>query len=541
MTDAESDDGGDFHAEGLENGFRTNTATSTDPNRPDSALSSQTRPSTRAPPSRRGVGAPGSLNTLRSRGIFGGPASSVTNSSRPTSSTSRTSRTHVPSLASHAFFRPMSSQRLQAQRSVRPPGGKTSVSEGGSSDAGSNTPRQSLATNATELHENTLRPEIDVPPQSRGTEYTADEDRAIVNSSPEGQATLQSIGGSEKPLHQPIRMDIVKQVNGPLQKPTKTLGANFMRTNGNVRKETQGHERLPSSNGDSPTFVRPAPPAGPKAGINYQYFSGNTLFCWGGRLQNTRDRPINIATGIFVILPSILFLVYSWVSPESRLLMLIKVQILPRNLHPLPPAESEDPLAIPPPLTQWTTIKSAGSPHAAMDVPTKYCKTCRRNYRYFFSFVSSGTLLGIYLIFGSLAHCLRYASTQNVSFVDSIKVNRVPFAMFIYGILATPYPACLWAYHLWLIARGETTREYLNSHKFLKKDRHRPFTHGNMLKNWVIVLIRPRPPTYLQFKAKYQQGDQRFGPRRGKRQAPLVAEQQGSGMELQDVGGAKPT
>ena len=111
--------------------------------------------------------------------------------------------------------------------------------------------------------------------------------------------------------------------------------------------------------------------------------------------------------------------------------------------------------------------------------------------------------------------------------------------MFIYGLLATPYPACLLAYHLWLIARGETTREYLNSHKFLKSDRHRPFTQVSAFKNWVVVLLRPRPPTYLRFKQKYEEGDQRFGARRGKRQRPLVGEQQGVGMELQDVSGTK--
>ena len=219
-------------------------------------------------------------------------------------------------------------------------------------------------------------------------------------------------------------------------------------------------------------------------------------------------------------------------------------------------------------MTAWTMVKTTGASNAAMDVPTKYCKTCniwrpprchhcricdscietqdhhcvwinncvgRRNYRYFFVFVSSGTLLGLFLTFGSLGHCLRFRSEQGISFSDSIKTCRVPFAMFIYGLLVTPYPACLWGYHLWLIARGETTREYLNSHKFPPKDRHRPFTQASALKNWIVMLLRPRPPTYLRFKAPYEEGDQRFGPRRGKRQAPLVAEQQGGGMEMQNV------
>jgi palmitoyltransferase ZDHHC9/14/18 len=111
--------------------------------------------------------------------------------------------------------------------------------------------------------------------------------------------------------------------------------------------------------------------------------------------------------------------------------------------------------------------------------------------------------------------------------------------MCIYGLLGWSYPFSLGVYHLFLVGRGETTREYLNSHKFLKKDRHRPFTQGSVLKNWVAVLQRPRPPTYLHFKRKYEEGDQRFGPRRDKRTAPLVPEQQGGGVEMQDVSGSE--
>ena len=210
-------------------------------------------------------------------------------------------------------------------------------------------------------------------------------------------------------------------------------------------------------------------------------------------------------------------------------------------------------------------VKSSNRAATAMDVPTKYCKTCniwrpprthhcricdncietqdhhcvwlnncvgRRNYRYFFTFVSTGTLLGIFLTFGSLGHCLRYQAETISSFAMAIDYYRVPFAMFIYGVLITPYPASLMAYHLFLMGRGETTREYLNSHKFLKKDRHRPFDQGNILINCFVVLMRPRPPTYLLFKDPYAEGDQRFGPRRAKGGAPAVARQLGQGMEM---------
>lgn len=203
-------------------------------------------------------------------------------------------------------------------------------------------------------------------------------------------------------------------------------------------------------------------------------------------------------------------------------------------------------------------------PHSAMEVPTKYCKTCniwrpprthhcrvcdscietqdhhcvwlnncvgRRNYRYFFTFVCSASLLGLLLFGASLGHLLAWRDqTPGASFADAINRWRVPFAMLIYGILVTPYPLSLSGYHVFLMARGETTREYLNSHKFLPKDRHRPFTQGaglaGWVKNWAAVLLRPRPPTYLHFKHRYVEGDRRFGERRGQRTAPLKEEYQ---------------
>ena len=255
-------------------------------------------------------------------------------------------------------------------------------------------------------------------------------------------------------------------------------------------------------------------------------------------------------------------------SPSIGSANLNSIKILPRNLHPItPPDASEDPLTLGPPTTGWTMVMS---PHRlfAMDVPTKYCKTCniwrpprchhcricdncietqdhhcvwlnncvgRRNYRYFFTFVSSATVLSLFLTFASLGHCLRYQSLEDVSFHQSINKWRVPFAMVLYGVVASIYPACLWVYHCYLTARGETTREYLNSLKFLVKDRHRPFTHGNVFRNWLVVLLRPRTPTYLRFKAEYEEGDQRFGPRRNRR-GPFFGGEKAGDLELGKVG-----
>ena len=238
----------------------------------------------------------------------------------------------------------------------------------------------------------------------------------------------------------------------------------------------------------------------------------------------------------------------------------------------MPPAEqNEDPLRLAPPMNDWTMIKSSQSATAAMEVPTKYCKTCniwrpprghhcricdncietqdhhcvwinncvgRRNYRYFFTFVASTTVLSILLLGASIAQVVVYMDQQGVSFSASLDHFRVPFAMFIYGIIGATYPAALTMYHLFLMGRGETTREYLNGHKFIKSERHRPFSQGNVIKNLLVVLCRPRPPTYLNFKRKYEDGDQRFGERKGKRTAPLTKDTQGgtgAAIQMQNV------
>ncbi|KAI9737964.1 MAG: Eukaryotic peptide chain release factor GTP-binding subunit [Cirrosporium novae-zelandiae] len=534
-------------------------------------------------------------------------------SARPSSSSSKLSRTHVPSLTAQGFFRPMSSQRLQAQRSTKPNTMSQSVvDQDGENEVVHRANRESLQSLSTSRPTGPATvQESERSPPSRGTDYTEQQnatDRTTSNASPTNNGTVRSLGESVRLLQdrtnskKPAHLDLSKVQKpttshpSPLPKSPRSLSTLLIpgraSANGLGSRDRAEHERLSSEASSPKSAVTKPYQQQPNAslGKNWEYFSGNTVFCLGGRLQNSRDRPINIATGILVVLPSVLFFAYSapwlWmhVSPAIPILFaylfLICISsfihasvtdsgILPRNLHPMPtPDPTEDPLTLGPPMTEWTMVKLATSETAAMDVPTKYCKTCniwrpprcyhcrvcdncvetqdhhcvwlnncvgRRNYRYFFTFVSSATILGLFLLGASLGHILAYASKHNISFGDSIRHLQVPFAMFIYGILSSPYPASLWAYHLFLTGRGETTREYLNSHKFAKQDRHRPFTQGTVVRNWLAVLARPRPPTYLHFKKRYEEGDQRFGPKRGTRTAPPAPEQQGGGMEMHDV------
>ena len=524
---------------------------------------------------------------------------------RPGSSGSRLSRSHIPSLTAQGFFRPMSSQRLQAHRGTRPmTKGTVSSTDEWADQASQN--RRSIISDSTFQQGSAPTAEPEVPP-SRGTEFTDPiiTDRNTSNASPTGNTTIRSLGESvrllrdrdQKDKPRPSHLNLGANYHGQSGQdahapPKSPLSFLSLRNGASAQNshDPRGHERL-SSAGSSPGPMDVKKPQLPRGtlGKNWEYFVGNTLFCGGGRFQNSRDKPVNIATGLLVIVPSALFFAFSapwlWhnISPAIPIVFayvfyicissfvhasVVDPGIMPRNAHAMPPTNpGDDPLSLGPPTNDWVMVKLATSEVAAMDVPVKYCKTCsiwrpprcyhcrvcdncvdtldhhcvwlnncvgRRNYRYFFAFVSSCTILALFLIGASLAHILVYMSREHVSFGAAISKWRVPWAMVIYGIVAVPYPTSLWAYHLFLMGRGETTREYLNSHKFNKTDRHRPFTQGNVLKNWITVLGRPRPPTYLQFKKPYQEGDQRFAMQ--KRKYLVHDEESQAGIEMQHVG-----
>lgn len=257
------------------------------------------------------------------------------------------SRTHVPSLTSNAFFRPMSSQRLQAQRAGSRPVTltkpiRTENLDDTTTDFGGSVRRDSLtSTPIAEIQRNvdaTEDPER--PPPSRGTEMTEQEtlDRITANTSPtHGHYPAGSTSDSVRPLHRKsdnnnnnknhLRVDVGKTYKGanipsPIKSP-RSFRSSFLlagKSEQGQNRSTDGAEKL-SSNASSPNLqsairqnnadTQAHAPAPVKArGRVYQYFDGNTVFCFGGRWQNSKQQPINIATGIFVVTPCVLFFIF---------------------------------------------------------------------------------------------------------------------------------------------------------------------------------------------------------------------------------------
>lgn len=252
---------------------------------------------------------------------------------RPESSSSRMSRSHIPSMTAQGFFRPMSSQRLQAHRQGRPmtKGTISSTEEWG--DQLSQNRRSVISNNSTIQQGSIGAPDME-PPPSRGTEFTDPvlPDRNTSNASPTGENTVRSLGESVRLLrdrdpdgkHRPAPLNLAVNYSTPapqetpLKSPLSFLSLQN-KGHGHIGHDSRGHERL-SSAGTSPgpsDVKKPQLPAG-KLGKIYEYFPGNTIFCGSGRLQNARDKPINILTGTIVVLPTALFFAYSYDIQSSE-------------------------------------------------------------------------------------------------------------------------------------------------------------------------------------------------------------------------------
>lgn len=269
---------------------------------------------------------PGSVTSASP--VMGRPASAA---SRPPSAASRS---HVPSLTSHAFFRPMSSQRLQAQRAIRQSRtGRAGSSDDSYSEGGSNSHRHSYGSNAAVLRRNSLvsQDQEILPPPSRETDNTEHEAPEPRTTSPSlvGNGTVQSLTDSVTPLQaaspsiglaldspQSPNVDVATTPPPPTfsqSMRSKILGG---RVSARPTERKRGRGELYSA-GSSPSSSPAKLPKSLHSHVekNYKYFTGNTVFCWGGRLQNTRDRPINIITGLLVAVPGALFLGFSCVMP----------------------------------------------------------------------------------------------------------------------------------------------------------------------------------------------------------------------------------
>jgi palmitoyltransferase ZDHHC9/14/18 len=319
MTDFASEDGEDYYPEGAAAARLRARAAAEGSLRPSSPPQ---REWNKSPPSSRRGGTPGYGGTAAWRannsGISGG-AFPFNNSSRPISVVSHTSNaTHVPAITSTAFFRPMSSQRLQAQRAGTRGSTRPSTSGQAAPEVSlPNRPRaNSMGSQHTETNYNTQAlPEMSEQgdnqsiasrSNSRFSRHVFSHNRQYSNQANQTYSNQASQG------HVPHAPSSFRSSFLLPRKHSREPSLPFRPSQYVYQQEDQASEYPEEQYAVHEKAMAPAPePLRPKLGKNHEYFTGNTVFCWGGRLQNARDRPINIATGILVILPSALWFAYS--------------------------------------------------------------------------------------------------------------------------------------------------------------------------------------------------------------------------------------
>lgn len=245
------------------------------------------------------------------------------------------SRTHVPSLNPRAFLQPMSSQTLQVQRGQRPFQQQEpqahAYSDYGDADSTTNTRRTS--------HGSGLNGQGDIPPPLPSdvaampplpltlsqVDGSGDERDVVSGEAQADRAVSLPYHTSLENLQQPQGRQTIARKNSPRSYPDGTdptaRGRSPRMIVANLRQQasTRGtewnnaHEKLASRETLPEPDIDHKLPQTPKedVGFNYQYFSGNTVFFWGGRLQNTRSRPISLLTALLVVAPAVLFFIFS--------------------------------------------------------------------------------------------------------------------------------------------------------------------------------------------------------------------------------------
>ncbi|KAJ1678714.1 Eukaryotic peptide chain release factor GTP-binding subunit, partial [Spiromyces aspiralis] len=133
----------------------------------------------------------------------------------------------------------------------------------------------------------------------------------------------------------------------------------------------------------------------------------------------------------------------------------------------------------------------------------------RRNYRYFFTFVCSATLLCLYVIGFSLYRLIgptrrvdpKYPHRLSLpSFGQSVRENPVALALVVYACVFLSALSGLTGYHIFLISRNLTTHEQLTASRPNRCSASNPFSRGSCLLNWIDMLCRPLPPTNVVWR-----------------------------------------
>eukprot|EP01018_Ginkgo_biloba_P037782 Gb_23313 [translate_table: standard] len=296
----------------------------------------------------------------------------------------------------------------------------------------------------------------------------------------------------------------------------------------------------------------------------YQFWKGNNRFFLGGRLIFGPDVRSLMLTLFLILGPMAIF--YAFVAKKIShylgssimvvaivftiyvLILLFMTSgrdpgIIPRNAHPPEPEEDYDAA---PPSAEW-----AGGQTPRLRLPRtkdvivngvavkiKYCDTCmlyrpprcshcsicnncverfdhhcpwvgqcigQRNYRFFFMFVFSSTLLCIYVFAFCWVLILKLQHERHMSLLEAMSHTIASIVLIVYTFIAVWFVGGLTLFHLYLISTNQTTYE---NFRYRYDSKVNPYNQG-VVYNFKEIFCGNISPSKNDFRAKVQQGSAR--------------------------------
>jgi len=116
----------------------------------------------------------------------------------------------------------------------------------------------------------------------------------------------------------------------------------------------------------------------------------------------------------------------------------------------------------------------------------------RRNYRTFFTFIATATILCIYVLGFCLAHLLLLMrQDSSINFLEAIMKAPVSFLLVVLSFFLMWSVGGLTGYHMYLISNNLTTHEQIRVPMARRNGNRNPFDLRNVCKNCLWVLCRP--------------------------------------------------
>ncbi|CAH9119553.1 unnamed protein product [Cuscuta epithymum] len=291
----------------------------------------------------------------------------------------------------------------------------------------------------------------------------------------------------------------------------------------------------------------------------YQAWKGSNKFCLEGRLIFGPDGRSLFFTIFLIVAPVAVFCIYigrklmddfpdHWGVSITVVAVLFTVYdlvlllltsardpgIVPRNLNPPEPENFEGNAQAGPGQTPQLRLPRVKDVDVnGITVKVKYCDTCMlyrpprcshcsicnncverfdhhcpwvgqcigvRNYRFFFMFIFSSTLLCLYVHAFCWVYIRRIMDSEETTIWKAMCKTPASIALIIYTFLSTWFVGGLSVFHIYLISTNQSTYE---NFRYRYDQRVNPFNKG-IIQNVLEIFCKSIPPSKNNFRAKVQ-------------------------------------